>query len=58
MKYQIIDRLSAETLEKDVQAWLNQGWKLQGGVSIALSPGVGNRVFVQAVIKEDKDENN
>lgn len=40
MQYQIVRRDSFEALEEAVNAFLNQGWELVGGVAVALGYNV------------------
>jgi hypothetical protein len=39
-QYQIVRRESLEELEEAVNAFINQGWELVGGVSVALGYSV------------------
>lgn len=54
--YIIAEETSAYMLAMKVQDLLEQGWKLQGGISIALSPRTVNyiekMVYCQALTKE------
>lgn len=50
MQYIILESWSAAGLEANVTLHLREGWSLQGGVSIAYSPG-GSLMYAQAMIK-------
>lgn len=46
---------SEEKFSQNVQAWLNQGYELQGGISLSVASLVGGFVeytYAQAVIKK------
>ena len=51
MKYKVVEHWDLEEFESIINLLLYQGWALQGGVSIAFSPG-GEQSFTQALIKE------
>ncbi|GAA0871740.1 hypothetical protein GCM10009117_08860 [Gangjinia marincola] len=46
--YMIADASTNEKLVEKVQAKINEGWSLQGGVSVTLG---GKPIFAQALIK-------
>ena len=50
MKYIVVQTSSANELTSMVNEMLQQGWKLQGGMSVAGDGGY--RFFCQAMIKE------
>jgi hypothetical protein len=52
MKYKIVTHWRFEEVESQILLLLCAGWTLQGGVSVAISPG-GEVIFAQALIKED-----
>lgn len=53
MKYVILESGSAEQLAVQVEWYLEEGWKPQGGVAVAIAPG-GWKLFTQAMVKESK----
>ena len=52
MEYTVVSENSVDKLEQYVAAYLSEGWKLQGGVSVAVDQG--RYEYVQAMIKESK----
>lgn len=52
IKYSVVERGDIEELEDAVNERLNEGWELQGGVSVAISAYVGK---VPAEYKDDPD---
>ena len=60
MEYQVVYALNLGNLMEDVNSKLKEGWKLQGGVSVAVFMGIGpseGKTFArhyQALVK-DKD---
>ncbi len=53
MEYKIVTATSESLFEEQVTALLQQGWTLQGGMSITFNHGRGNSdlYFAQALIK-------
>jgi hypothetical protein len=51
MEYQIIKRTTKESLASDVYMYIQNGWKLQGGVSITYDPDLSTLVYAQAMIR-------
>ena len=51
MEYKILVNTDRRALENVVESYLDQGWKLQGGVSIAVMRD-NDDGYAQAVIKE------
>jgi|GEM_PF-930816 len=49
MSYNIVEANSVADLQKAVQALLEQGWELQGGVSVA-TYGAGSWWYYQAMV--------
>ena len=54
MKYVLVEEFRKSKFESEVAALLAEGWKLQGGVSIALNPQTNNTYYAQALIKEEE----
>ncbi len=54
-KYQLVQRRSQHELSERVNAMLAEGWKLQGGISVA-NEANGNYIYVQAMTKETNYE--
>ena len=54
MQYKIVYQCDEEMLEVIVNSLLEEGWQLQGGVSIAVTHLNNNPYFAQALIKEEK----
>ena len=52
MQYTVVKEFRQEDFESEVAYKLADGWKLQGGVSIALNAQTGNTWFAQAMVKE------
>lgn len=54
MEYVIISRYFLKDLSDEVNVWLNQGWKLQGGVAAAEETIKNSKrlIFIQAIVKE------
>ena len=52
MQYVIVEEFRKATFESECRYMLEQGWTLQGGVSIALNPQTNNTYYAQAFIKE------
>jgi hypothetical protein len=52
MQYKILSNSNSSTLVSMVNEFLNEGWSLQGGVSIAVIPGY-HVTYAQAIIKGD-----
>lgn len=50
MEYFVVEETSSEDLAEMVNEMLQEGWKLQGGVSVAFDRAY--RYFCQALIKE------
>ncbi|HJL60168.1 MAG TPA: DUF1737 domain-containing protein [Candidatus Thalassarchaeaceae archaeon] len=50
MQYKIVEHMYSSHLRKEVQVFLDTGWKLQGGVSVGASGG--KWVFAQAMVKD------
>lgn len=50
-QYKVIMNYTASDLAQKVNAALANGWELQGGVSMAITPG-GSFYFAQALIKK------
>jgi len=50
MEYKIVEAKSSLDLKTSVDAALKDGWRLQGGVSVANKGGVG-MLFAQALVK-------
>lgn len=48
MGYQVMIAVNPSDLKMQVNAWLDEGWKQQGGVSI--TRGLTGLVFAQAVV--------
>lgn len=46
MEYKVLSSYTLESLVKEVNDYLLQGWKLQGGISASMN------AYYQAVIKE------
>jgi hypothetical protein len=51
MKYMIVTEWRQEVFEKVVQKFLDEGWTLQGGVSIAVNPNSGEIYTAQALVR-------
>lgn len=49
MEYQVVEANSAKALQQAVQEFLDQGWELQGGLSVA-TYAAGSWWYYQAVI--------
>jgi hypothetical protein len=60
MKYQILFDDDNNQLAKRVEAWLDAGWELQGGVSVTLSESDDYRyiMFAQAIVLREVQESN
>jgi len=54
MKYMIVNEWRQNVFEDVVNQLLGEGWKLQGGVSIAVNGQSNNTYFTQALVKETK----
>ena len=52
MKYTIVNEWRQEVFESKVQDLLEEGWKLQGGVSVAVNGQSNEMYFVQALVKD------
>lgn len=52
MQYQVVVENSLTRFENLVNKFINDGWRLQGGVSVMLNQYQGT-VFAQALIKEE-----
>jgi hypothetical protein len=52
MKYMIVTEWRQEVFEKVVQQFLDEGWILQGGVSITVNANTGTIYTAQALVKE------
>ena len=52
MKYIVIENWKLEYLIAEVNSYLEEGWKLQGGVSVAVNGQSNNKTYVQALVKE------
>jgi len=53
MQYRIIEATSISTLEGKIEKLINDGWKLQGGISTAIDSRYNTTVYRQAVTKEE-----
>jgi hypothetical protein len=51
MKYIIVHDYSMEDLENSVNVYLQQGWKLQGGVCV-VNKGIASIIYFQAMTFE------
>ena len=51
IQYMIATAMNAKELTEEVQSRINEGWKLQGGISVTLAT---KPVFAQALIKESE----
>ena len=54
MKYMIVNEWRQEVFEGKVQDLLDEGWTLQGGVSITANANTGEIYIAQALVKEVK----
>lgn len=54
MKYMIVTEWRQAAFETAVQKFLNEGWTLQGGVSISVNSNTGEIYTAQALVKEEK----
>jgi hypothetical protein len=52
MKYMIVTEWRQAAFEKVVQKFLDEGWTLQGGVSITVNSHTGEIYTAQALVKE------
>lgn len=52
MKYQIVTDYDPETLAQMVEELLEEGWTLQGGVSLGINGASNNQYFAQALVKK------
>jgi len=52
MQYTVVEEFRQKQFEIEVNYKLQEGWKLQGGVSIAVNPQTNTTYFAQAFIKE------
>jgi hypothetical protein len=53
VKYVILEAASAAALQKEVQARLDKGWELQGGVAVA-TYAAGAWWYYQALVARDR----
>lgn len=54
MKYRVVTGWKETEFARDVSTLLQQGWQLQGGVSVAVN-GL-NQTFAQALIKIEENQ--
>lgn len=54
MKYTIVNEWRQDVFEGKVQDLLDEGWKLQGGVSVSVNGQSNEMYFVQALVKEEE----
>ena len=59
-RYRIIQAETVEVLTERIKLWLDRGWKLAGGVSVAVTPIPsnygnlgGDSTFYQAIYLDD-----
>lgn len=52
MQYMIVKEYKQNVFEVKVQDLIDNGWKLQGGVSIAVNGTYNETYFAQALVKE------
>ena len=52
MQYTVVKEFRQDQFEIEVAYKLADGWKLQGGVSIAVNPQTNTTHFAQAFVKE------
>lgn len=52
MQYTVVRHHSQQQFEIEVNQKLQEGWQLQGGVSIATNAHTSNLYFAQAFVKE------
>lgn len=50
MKYRLINTNNRDTFEREIQNYLENGWKLEGNLIITFAPN-GCQYFTQAVTK-------
>lgn len=53
MKYKVLFNYDTEKLEEQVNYFLKNGWKLQGGISVTFKVTGQNLIYAQAMTKED-----
>jgi len=53
MKYLIVEASSANALQEKVQQYINEGWELQGGMSVA-THGAASWWYYQALVLREK----
>jgi hypothetical protein len=58
MEYEVVEGNSSLILEENVKRRLEQGWELQGGVSVTTGSDYNNVAYsyAQAMIRRDDDE--
>lgn len=54
MKYIVVNEWRQEVFESKVQDLLDEGWTLQGGVSITANANTGEIYIAQALVREVK----
>ena len=54
MEYKVVKEWDLDMFEGVVQQLIDEGWTLQGGVSIAVNGQSNNAYYVQALVKESK----
>jgi len=55
IEYRVVGSWDADDFERLVNNMLREGWRLQGGVSIAYSGSPPYIAYVQAVVRQTQD---
>ena len=54
--YKVVESKDRRGIVYETSTSLDQGWKLQGGVAVAVCKNTGRTTFYQAMIKKDKED--
>ncbi len=52
IKFKTITHYDRDEFDREVNKYLNDGWKLEGGVSVAINSASDNRLYAISVTKE------
>jgi len=54
MRYALIQKTSPESLVESVNKYLEEGWEVQGGITVGISDSTGSIIYLQTLVKKEK----